>query len=131
MKQSHILLAGSLAVCCTSSFAYAQTISAGVNGTVTDAAGAVIPNAKVTVTNTATNVSTSTVTTRDGVYVIRNLQIGQYKLAIESAGFTTQSLGPFTLETWRRGRQHQRAGDWRSRSSVEYRESDAWRYLGH
>ena len=39
MKHSHILLAGSLAVCSTGSFAYAQTISAGVNGTVTDASG--------------------------------------------------------------------------------------------
>ncbi len=99
MKHSHILLAGSLAVCCTGSFTYAQTISAGVNGTVTDAAGAVIPNAKVTATNTSTNVATSTITTKDGVYVIRNLQIGQYKVTIESSGFTTQTLGPFTLET--------------------------------
>ena len=99
MKHNHILATGSLVLCLTAPVGYAQTISAGVNGTVTDAAGAVIPNAKVTATNVATNVSLSTVTTRDGIYVIRNLQIGQYKVVIESAGFATQTLGPFTLET--------------------------------
>ena len=76
-----------------------QTITAGVNGTVTDASGANMPNVKVTATDTATNVSNSILTNRDGVYVIRNLQIDQYKLTIEAPGFTTQTLGPFTLES--------------------------------
>ena len=79
--------------------ASAQTITAGVNGTVTDASGANMPNVKVTATATATNVSNSIMTNRDGVYVIRNLQIDQYKLTIEAPGFTTQTLGPFTLES--------------------------------
>ncbi|RXH57139.1 Oar protein [Granulicella sibirica] len=77
----------------------AQTITAGVNGTVTDSSGAVLPNAKVTAINVATNVAASTPTTKEGVYVLRNLQIGQYKLMIEAPGFATQTLGPFTLET--------------------------------
>ena len=119
MKHSHILLAGSLAVACTSSFAYAQTISAGVNGTVTDAAGAVVPNAKVTATNVATNVSLSTVTTRDGIYVIRNLQIGQYKLTIESSGFATQTLGPFTLETGQEAKVDSKLGVEGATTSVQ------------
>ena len=99
MKHKHIFLAGSLAVSMSASLCYAQTISAGVNGTITDVSGAVIPNAKVTATNVATNVSSSTITTKDGIYVIRNLQVGQYKVTVESAGFATQTLGPFTLET--------------------------------
>ena len=76
-----------------------QTITAGVNGTVTDPSGAVVPNVKVTATNTATNVATDTTTNRSGVYVIRNLQIGQYKLTIQGAGFGVGTVGPFTLET--------------------------------
>ena len=78
---------------------HSQTITAGVNGTVTDASGAVVPNVKVTATNTATNVSIDTVTNRDGVYIIRNLQIGQYKLILGATGFAAQTLGPFTLES--------------------------------
>ena len=78
---------------------YGQTITAGVNGTVTDVSGAVIPNVKVTATNVATNVSTDTITNRDGVYIIRNLQIGQYKVLIQGSGFAQQTLGPFTLES--------------------------------
>ncbi len=100
MRHKHILLAGSLALCTSAvTLSYAQTITAGVNGTVTDASGAVVANAKVTTTNVDTNVSLSTVTNKDGIYVIRNLQIGQYKVTVESAGFATQTLGPFTLET--------------------------------
>ncbi|MEK6398732.1 MAG: carboxypeptidase-like regulatory domain-containing protein, partial [Terriglobus sp.] len=88
----------SIAAVCVCS-AGAQTITAGVNGTVTDATGAAIPNAKVTATNIATNVSSTQTTTKDGVYVIRNLQVGQYKLTIEAPGFASLTRGPFTLET--------------------------------
>ena len=42
--------------------AFAQVNTADILGTVTDAGGAVIPNVKVTVTNTATN-DTKTTTT--------------------------------------------------------------------
>ncbi len=99
MKHKHIFLTGSLAISMSATMLHAQTISAGVNGTVTDASGAVVPSAKVTATNVATNVSLSTVTTKEGIYVIRNLQVGQYKLMIEAPGFSIQTLGPFTLET--------------------------------
>jgi hypothetical protein len=78
---------------------YSQTITAGVNGTVTDSSGAVVPDVKITATNTATNVSSETTTNRDGVYGIRNLQIGQYTVTIQANGFSLQTLGPFTLET--------------------------------
>ena len=99
MRQRHLLLVGTLALCTSAVTLHAQTITAGVNGTVTDASGAVVPNAKITATNVATNVSSSTVTTREGIYVIRNLQVGQYKVTVESSGFSSQTLGPFTLET--------------------------------
>lgn len=99
MRHRNILLAGPVAIALAATMAHSQTITAGVNGTVTDASGAVVPNAKVTATNVATNVSSSTVTTRDGIYVLRNLQVGQYKVTVEAPGFSNQILGPFTLET--------------------------------
>ena len=96
--QIEIFIAFLIAVLgCTAS--YGQTITGNVNGTVTDPSGAVIPNAKVTATNVDTGVATATTTNNDGIYNIRFLQIGNYKILIESPGFTPESLGPFVLET--------------------------------
>lgn len=78
--------------------ASAQTITGNIDGTVTDASGAVIPGAKVTATNIDTNLSVSTVSNKDGAYNIRFLQIGTYKVSIEAKGFTTSIYGPYTLE---------------------------------
>jgi hypothetical protein len=77
---------------------HAQTITGSVTGTVTDPQKAVIVNAKITITNTETGISNSTVTNGAGVYDLRFLQIGEYKLKIEAAGFRAQSFGPFPLE---------------------------------
>ena len=79
--------------------ASAQTITGGVNGIVTDSSGAVVPNAKVVATSVETNVETTATTNNDGVYNIRFLQIGHYKVSIEAPGFATTNFGPFTIET--------------------------------
>ncbi len=80
------------------SSALAQTITGSVNGNVTDASGAVVPNATVTATNVATGVATKTTTNSDGDYNIRFLQIGQYTVTIQQTGFAEQKVGPFALE---------------------------------
>jgi hypothetical protein len=90
------LAVGLLALCCASGLA--QTITGSVTGTVTDASGAVIPGAKVTAKAIATGVSTTTTTNAEGVYSVRFLTIGDYKVTVEAAGFGPQSLGPFALE---------------------------------
>ncbi len=77
----------------------AQTITADINGTVTDPTGAVVPNAKVSATNVDTGIVTETTTNRDGIYAIRFLQIGSYKVTIVAAGFASPTYGPFVLET--------------------------------
>ena len=76
----------------------AQTITGSINGNVTDASGAVVPNAAVTATNTQTGVATKTTTNNAGDYNIRFLQIGQYTVTIKGAGFGSQNMGPITLE---------------------------------
>ena len=76
----------------------AQTITGTVNGTVTDPSGAVVPNARITATNVDTGVATPSTTNNDGIYSIRFLQIGNYKVTIEAPGFAVATLGPFTLE---------------------------------
>src|SRR5262249_17888654 len=58
-----------------------------ISGTVTDPQGAVIAAAKVTVTNSATNVSTATTTTQSGDFTIPSLLLGQYRVEVEAPGF--------------------------------------------
>ncbi|MFN2975395.1 outer membrane beta-barrel protein [Terriglobus aquaticus] len=87
-----------IAIAAVSASLPAQTITGSVNGTVTDASGAALPNAQITVTNVDTNVSSKTQTAGDGVYNLRFLQVGRYKVTVEAPGFAPQILGPFSLE---------------------------------
>jgi hypothetical protein len=56
-------------------------------GTVTDPTGAVITGAKVTITNTATQVSREATTDKDGIFQVVSLPIGDYTVALEKEGF--------------------------------------------
>jgi hypothetical protein len=76
----------------------AQTITSSITGTVTDATGAVVPNAKVTATNTGTNVAFNTVSTSDGIYTFPFLPVGNYTVSIENTGFKKALIGPFKTE---------------------------------
>jgi hypothetical protein len=85
-----------LMLCC--SISLAQTITGSVTGTVTDPSGAAVSNASVIATNIATGGSFPTQTNSDGVYTLRFLPIGQYKVAVSAGGFDTSTAGPFALE---------------------------------
>jgi Carboxypeptidase regulatory-like domain/TonB dependent receptor len=88
-----------LITCIATSIALlAQTITGSINGNVTDQSGAVVANARVLVRNVATGVQTSGVTNAAGDYNLRFLQIGQYTVTVQAAGFADQTLGPVTLE---------------------------------
>ncbi len=76
-----------LVVFCLLRFAMAQ--SASVSGTVTDSTAAVIPQAKVTARNLATNASRDTATDGSGSYRITSLVPGVYDVLIEKMGFKT------------------------------------------
>ncbi len=68
--------------------AWAQGTTSRVVGVVSDATGAVVPNARVTLTNEATSVSfTTTTTTQAGTYVFEAVQVGTYSVAVEAQGF--------------------------------------------
>ena len=66
--------------------AFAQA-SAGITGTVTDSSGAVVPDAKVTVTNEGTSISAHTTTSSAGTYAFRGLTPGKYNVAVEAHSF--------------------------------------------
>src|SRR5947199_10377485 len=60
-------------------------------GVVTDPSGAAIPNAKVTVTNMGTSLSVTTTSNQNGVYVVKELPVGTYKITAEAKGFKTRT----------------------------------------
>jgi hypothetical protein len=68
--------------------ASAQFDTATVVGTVHDASGAVVPDAKVTLTNVATGVSQTRNTTADGNYEFAAVRPGEYLVTAEKAGFS-------------------------------------------
>jgi len=73
----------------TAPIAYSQDVGGAVTGAVTDASGAILPTAKVTVTNEATNVSVSKQVNSSGLFTFSNLQPGFYTVRAEASGFAT------------------------------------------
>ena len=69
-----------------------------IEGTVTDSAGAVIPNATITATNVNTGISTSRTTTSAGFYSITLLIPGKYTVTVSAAGFETFKQENFIID---------------------------------
>ncbi|MGE5207612.1 MAG: TonB-dependent receptor domain-containing protein, partial [Chlamydiota bacterium] len=67
----------------------AQTFRGTILGTVTDASGAVISGARVTVRNMGTGLERTTQTSADGSYSVPELPIGTYSVTISQTGFQT------------------------------------------
>jgi carboxypeptidase family protein len=70
----------------------AQQTLGGITGTVTDASGALVTDATVTVVNDQTTLTRTLMTSADGAYTFVNLPIGNYTLTFEHAGFETQKI---------------------------------------
>src|ERR1700728_2106355 len=67
----------------------AQVTTADIVGTITDSTGAVVPGAKITLTNLGTAVKTITQSNQAGDYVFNLLSPGTYSISIEAQGFKT------------------------------------------
>jgi Carboxypeptidase regulatory-like domain len=77
--------------------AHAQ-FTGSIEGTVQDPTGAAVPNVKVTLVNTATQISNTTTTDASGNYQFLSLAPGQYQLTVEASGFSKEVVTA-TLET--------------------------------
>src|SRR5437763_8779180 len=66
-----------------------QETTASINGTITDASGAVVPKAKITVTNPSNGFTRDSVSGAAGDYSITFLAPGSYDMTVQATGFST------------------------------------------
>jgi len=69
---------------------HAQVAGATLEGTATDASGALIPNAQISIKNVATGIHLVVTTNEDGFYLESNLLPGIYEVVVSAPGFATQ-----------------------------------------
>ncbi len=81
------------------SAAMAQRNTGTIVGTVRDPNEAVVPSAKVTVTNNATGEAREASVSDSGDFAVTNLDPGIYKVSVEASGFKTLILQNVTVET--------------------------------
>lgn len=93
---SRSLLAAVMALVTLACGGYAQGLGTLV-GTLTDPSGAVVPSAKVAVTEVGTGFSRSVNTDQQGYYVIPSLRPADYDLTVEAPGFRKFSQPHVTL----------------------------------
>src|SRR5580704_5924513 len=75
-----------------------QLTTATLSGTVTDTAGAVIPDAQVTIVNQDTNAQISTKTNSVGNFVLTGLPVATYSVTISKQGFNTYTERDIRLQ---------------------------------
>src|SRR5260370_35986906 len=83
--------------------AWAQA-TASLRGTVTDPSGGVVAGAKITLTNTATNIVRRSATDGEGGYLFALVQPGTYKLTVFHPGFATFTQAGICLDGNQNGR---------------------------
>jgi hypothetical protein len=77
---------------------HAQNFRGALNGTVTDAQGALIANASVVVSNVDTHVSHTTVSTSGGEFSFQDLPLGTYSVTVTVSGFSTAKYDKIALQ---------------------------------
>src|SRR5438046_10129429 len=91
LRLSHRVILCGLFLLLLAATANAQ-FKAGIQGTVTDTAGGLVPEAKVTLTNTETGKTQETTSSGEGFYRLSGLPPGKYKLTVEKAGYKQKTF---------------------------------------
>jgi hypothetical protein len=74
-----------------------QSINGTIRGHVTDATGASVAGATITVTNAELGYTKTLTTEGDGYYVLINLPLGTYKVSVTKEGFSTANFDQIVL----------------------------------
>ncbi|MFZ0745794.1 MAG: carboxypeptidase regulatory-like domain-containing protein [Terracidiphilus sp.] len=71
---------------------YGQTFRGGMNGTVTDQSGAVVPGAAVEAIDSSTGVAHKTITSSAGEFTFQDLPLGTYMISVSASGFQSAKV---------------------------------------
>jgi hypothetical protein len=91
---------------CASLGCIAQVVTGDILGTITDPSGAVVPNAKIVITNIGTQETHELTSNGAGEYIQTALPIGYYSIAVTAAGFETAEVKNIKLDAGSRLRQN-------------------------
>jgi Carboxypeptidase regulatory-like domain len=83
---------------------FAQLTTADILGTVTDATGAVVPNANIVLTNLGTNEKRTSQSNGSGDYNFTLLPVGHYSIAVKATGFEASITKDLSVEAGDRAR---------------------------
>jgi hypothetical protein len=98
MKSMRGVACGILVVLLSVSVVEAQTPQGRISGRVSDTSGAVIPGAKITITNTEKGINRVLTTNGAGEYFAPNLSPGLYSILVEAPSFKKLERPSFRLE---------------------------------
>ena len=70
----------------------AQSTTQTIQGLVTDASGAVVPGATISITNVDTGIKTNTTTNETGNFSFQLVQVGNYEVTCKLEGFKTETI---------------------------------------
>jgi outer membrane receptor protein involved in Fe transport len=107
---------------CSCSALFAQEATGKITGTITDPSGAVVANAKITVTDKATGIAHQATSDTSGTYQVLQLPIGHYQVTAQAPGFervTVDSETPLEINQTLRIDVHLRVGRITSAVTVE------------
>ncbi len=83
---------------CSVAGVFAQTTTGLITGIVTDSAGAVVPDATISVVNQDTGSTRDTTSNGEGIYIVPQLAPGNYTLEVSKAGFGKETHSTVQLE---------------------------------
>src|SRR5713101_38122 len=89
MSTYRLLFSLAVLMCLCGTLLTAQTETGQITGTVFDPAGAVVPEAKITVKSLSTGSSREVTSTGAGTYTVTNLLPGTYQITANKPGFST------------------------------------------
>ncbi len=92
------IIARVIVVLLLASVAWGQKDMGSMVGTVKDASGAVVPDAKVIVTDTDRGTTFQTTTNASGEYIANPLRVGRYNVTVEKEGFRKEIVGPVVVD---------------------------------
>ena len=78
---------------------FSQDYRAKIQGIVTDASGASVPNATVSIRNVNTGIGVTKATGANGAYLFDNVEPGAYRVVAESQGFSRQQQEGVLVQT--------------------------------